>query len=367
MPTNLRDEVWADAPEYYATANLAEVFTALPASVGAHNVGAYGRDGRRGHRLSWGALSGPPFERRMTRALGTADPYARLLFAFRPSGMQSVPVVIAQLFAPAAGFAAVSLAHMPDGTLGVLLGENGFFGYTLLVDPSAAVVGANQYAHIEWLMKFAGAASEVTVWLNGDPTPVIQETGVDTGVSAWRTASWGMRIFNNIGGYGAQTIDYCDLVAMSSQTDYGTDQIGDAECIWRGALAGNGTHQDSTPSAGADRGEMVNDALEDGDATANLFPGADGAGPRDSYAPDPVVDNGQTVYFDINVAVAKKASAGTALMNGSVRSGGVDVDGDANVALSTDYLHIKTPFQAYGATPLTPASVNATEIGVVIG
>lgn len=361
----LRGEVFIDTTgEYYAIGNLTEKYTGTEGS--GLSIGAFGRDSRKGIRVTYGPESGPPFNHRFYKTMASSDPWAITSFAFRRNAAQTVPVSLAQFFAPGASFANLTLAQALDGSLILVLGELGFFGYTTLATSDG--FGLDEYVHLEWINKMAGSGGSSAVYLNGSDTPILTYSG-NTGANSWGSCSWGVRIFNNIGLYGAARHDYCDICLRSSLTDYGTDPLGDTEALCLKSVAdsvqGPGVYQEFTPSAGTDHGALVDDAVEDGDATTltSLV-----GGTRESLHHEQLPSTGSSfIYFDQVVSAAKKATAGSALVNGFVRSAGVNHDGEANVALGTSYVHVRTVLQKYGASTITPSLVNASETGIVIG
>lgn len=358
----LRDHFFADSCERYATANLLEKWTAEFTQGGYTGtvLGSFGRDGRRGLRITTPLSAIAPTKRGLSKSLVTGDTWGSVSWAEKFSAVQPDNISLMAFYG---GSKTITLMLGVDGRLFVIEGENGNV-FTTVYGTSTATVNAGVHNQYELQVGFDASAGTIKLYLNGDPTPTINLSGLNTG-SGWTSVFFGERFLNNIHTSFACNYDICDVVIRSSLTDLGTAVLGDCEVIYLESVS-DGNYSQFTPSAGVVNADMVNEALEDGDTTTVT---SLASGNRDTYVADTLSPATGVVHALQVVSVAKKSSSGTGLLNGTVRSSGTDYDGEATVALTTGYQHIRTVFMPsnMGGT-LNPTIVNEPiESGPVIG
>lgn len=217
-----------------------------------------------------------------------------------------------------------------------------------LLGTSVGALTSNVSYYLEIVATIHNSTGAATVYLDG--TAIITVTGVDTQATA--------NAYANAFGLGCMTgvnIDYDDLVCISGTGGVHTSRLGDVKVTAKIAASGNGTHQDSTPSTGTDRGAMVDDSPDpDDDSTYNTLTGV---GDADSYAKASVAPAGQ-VYAAQTHLFVRKTDAGTCDVQGGIRIGSTDYPGTQR-AVSQTYAYNTDLFEN---SPASSAPFTAVEL-----
>lgn len=336
---------------------------------GTQSVGAFGRQGRNGLRFTYPASSQLGKINAIYKTLPGVDDTCIFSLAFRYSATHysggSDPFI--QIMDDAT--TQVLFAVNPDGTISVYRGDFAHALPSTLLGTSTFAMSAGSFVNINGRVKISNTGGTVDLWFNGSETAdlslAIQDTQ-STGNASWSRFSIGTRWNITQTTFNAATWDFCDLVVKDGSFALGgdvgaTDPIGDAEVDCQLTLTGNGHYTDWTPLTGSDHGAMVKDNPNDGDTSYNEGPLT--AAARDSYKTAPLPTTAGTILLVVVSSVMKKTTAGRAIVKPFVRSGGTDTDGDATIALSTDYVRYDAFFTSFGLTTITPTLVNALESG----
>lgn len=138
------------------------------------------------------------------------------------------------------------------------------------------------------------------------------------------------------------------------------DFLGD--CVVRGVIpsTGNGTHQDSTPSTGTDRGALVDEATP----TASDYNQISTPGDEDSYN-YPVAGTTGTI-IGLNIAsLVGKSTAGTCTSRNLARISGTDYYGTTRNVSTTYGWHVDCMrVSPASGVAWTEAEINGAEFGV---
>ncbi len=343
--------------------------TFSPSSPGIQTVGAYGRGGRPGLRISLTNHSGIGYNNYITKTMPTNNGTNITALAFRYSAPH--------YFAHEPFFtildnatAQVSLAINLDGTVSVYTGDFGSGSPPTLLATSSYVIPANSFAQICIKAKIHASTGTIDVWFNGASSPDISLTGQNTapsGSNTWTAGSLGLRWLSNLfSSTPSVTWDFSDFVMKDSSLALGggvgaTSALGDVEVDWLQGLTGNGHYAEWSPSSGVNHGDMIKDLIPDSDGSYNE--GGPTPGVRDTYFTAPLPTSGGTVLAVISEDVMKKGSIGTAEITPMVRSASVDTVGDATHVMSDVYTRYRTVFIDFGGVTITPSLVNAMELG----
>jgi len=351
----------------YDYANKYKKWTSESNNTGTQDVGLYGREGRRGHRIHMNNVTGPPFTNHFGKTIAPTDNYCAMSFAHRRSALSGNTIVFAQVFGTGP-FSFLGLAWNQDSTISLIQGEWGFFGATVLaISTSSYNIG--DFNHFEWHSDFAVSGTS-KLYVNGGSVPVIDYAG-NINNAQWTHGSLGMTAYNNIGEYSAADFDYCDFILRDGSVQVYIDNVllgahdpwGDTRVYGLLSQAGNGFYTDWTPLTGTDHGDMVDDAVEDDDTTYNsaLDPNS-----VDTYIKEDLPPDVTDVLMIQPVHVARKEFSGQAELQSRFRTSGVDYDGDEVHSLSTTYEHIRTCYVDLNGSPITPDDVNNGESGPIV-
>lgn len=362
-----RDHLFCDAARYYAQANITEKFTTAPRDYGTQDTGAYGREGRFGHRVMNPSPNIGGYQNYFSFTLGSSDPYAITEFAWQPNATIQQPILFCAL--RNVNTYLIGLQWNIDATISVVqLSGGGWSSADPILGTIPNPINVGNYHHIAWITKVHGSLGTSAVHIDGATIPALTITNANTGQggAAWTNCLWGYQSRLNLQAVSSFDMNYCDVILRDSLsgilqddgvTPYGILPLGDAPVYGLRALTGNGAHTDFTPLTGVNHGDMVKEALEDGDTTYNA---ATLAGLRDSYFMEDLPADIGRVYAVQSVSVARKTLSGTAEINPGMRLDGVDYDGTA-VGLGTIYQHCRNVFVTAGGALITPAQVNSGE------
>lgn len=121
------------------------------------------------------------------------------------------------------------------------------------------VTAFNVYHHLEMVATIHPSAGAVQLYLNNDPIPIINVSGVNTRATANSTS-------NGIYWAGGGGDIYDDIYTSDSRLTFPDQKI-----LGVNASVGNGTLVGSTPKTGTDRGAMVGEVTSDDDTSYNIF------------------------------------------------------------------------------------------------
>jgi hypothetical protein len=365
------DLAFVDAARYDEAHKLEKWTSETLNSNYSMDVGLYGREGRRGHRINQATSnSGPPFHFRFGKTLSPANNDYITGFAHRRSLLSGNTIVFAQVFSTGP-FALISLAWNEDSTISLILGEWNFpnLSSTILATSSASFA-LNSYNHFEWHVHFDTAGTS-QLYANGGTTPIINYSG-DLGTTQWTHGSFGGSAYNNIGGYtGPLNLDYSDIYIRDgtvrawiggSHTAAGA-QWGDTRSYGLLSETGNGFYHDWTPSTGSNHGDMVKDPIPDDDATYNVDITS---GHVDTYTKEDLPADVTDVLMMQTVHVARKEASGTAGLKSRFRTGGTNYDDATFNSLGLTYSAVRSIYQDKSGAAITPSDVNNGESGPII-
>jgi len=241
----------------------------------------------------------------------------------------------------------------------ISVGRNATFSSlgTILGTSAAGLWVLDTWYHLEFKGTIHDTTGSYEVRLNG--VSVLSGSGVDT-----RNAGTGVWNQFYVGCYPAGADARYDNIYCLDQSGSApfNDFLGDVNITARYGTA-DGNSQDSTPSTGLDRFEMVNDSAPDGDTTYTAFTALN---QKDTYVmqDSPVAGVGTIIGYQ-TVLYAEKTDAGAGSICPVIRSGGTDYDG-TSVALSNgSYAYVLQPYETNPATgvQMTEAEFDALEFG----
>jgi hypothetical protein len=194
-------------------------------------------------------------------------------------------------------------------------------------------------------------------------------TGVDTRNAG--TAGWSRFAFNSAKPNGADpiqnpTFKVMDQVVCDSTGSANNDHPGDCSVLVQLPAIGNGGNTDFTPLSGTDHGAMVDEVISDDDGTYNQG-GASGA--RDSYVYPALTVALGTPRFMINRPCLKLAAAGGTNVADVIRRAGTNYDGttpQSPTSGSYSYYDFIREVDPTTGLPWTIAAINASESGLKV-
>lgn len=224
------------------------------------------------------------------------------------------------------------------------------------------VIANDVQTYIEVRVKGSSVgAGEVEVRVNGDPTPVINATGVTTGtITTFKNASWTSPA-TNFRYLSAFT--YIDVDATPPNDFMGHVRFGVLQ------PTGNGTNSDLVGSDGNSTNNylLVDDPSlsNDGDTTYVQSPTV---GDKDSYSMADLPTTALSVIGVGTLLIAKKTDAGTRGIKPVIRSGGTDYQGATEHFLSTSYAAYRQMWlqDPDGPADWDDASIAAMEVGLEV-
>lgn len=220
----------------------------------------------------------------------------------------------------------------------------------------------NKFYFIEWSIFIDSSAGQADVWVNGVPYLTINNANTRED-ETWAN-QFSIGLVRTDGAVASAVWDYDDVYVTTGDRRMDVQPWGIGRAVARIAQAGNGTFTDLTPSSGTDHGDMVDDLLEDGDATVNT---GTLVGATDTYLLNPITD--ATSVKAVQTVVVGRTSGGTInrwasnvfVINGVVYEG-------ARVSCGTTYTHLLTQYPLSPDTgfPFTIDELNAAEGGVKV-
>jgi hypothetical protein len=219
---------------------------------------------------------------------------------------------------------------------------------------------ANVETYVEVRVKMSTTVGEVEVRLNGNPTPVLNLTNVNTGSTD----------LDNILLLGEPTgaRDFSAWYFIEKDATAPNDFLGH---VRYGVLTmtGNGANSDmvGSDSNSTDNYLLVDDPAlsHDSDTTYVQSPTV---GDKDTYAVSDLPTPALSIIGVGTVVIARKTDAGSRAIKTVVRSGGADYQGTDEHFLSTSYAAYRSMFLQDPDGPATwdETAVNAIEAGVEV-
>lgn len=252
-----------------------------------------------------------------------------------------------------AGNVHVGLAFNATGNLQVFTGRAliSASGGTQLGSNSSNALTISTYYYIELAVTVNGSTGTVEVYVNGSKSGWIDLTGQDTQATANAYAN-----AFGLGGVNGGGIAYDDLY-------FDTVRNGDCKVTAVNASTGNGTHADSTPSTGTDRGALVDETVPNSGTDFNTIAVTND---MDTYNFPAITGSVNGPILGLNVHnFVQKSDAGACDARGIALIGGTLYNGTTR-SISQTYgyitdLHLVSPATAVA---WTPAEVDAAEFGV---
>ena len=230
---------------------------------------------------------------------------------------------------------------------------------TLIATSSASVIQAAAWYHYEMEFTIHASTGRVKVWINGDPTAVIDFTGNTAGTTSFST----IHLMSNSDNDGGGSLRVDDLLVYDNG---GTmqGQIGDqkVEVLFP---SGNGSSSQLTGSDGnsTDNYLLVDDVNPD----TTDYVGSATSGNKDLYEfTDLSVTTGVIKGIMVNAWVAR-TEAGFKQMKPVLRQSGTDYDGTAKT-LPSSFTRFFWPYDSNPATSaaFTISEINAMEFGMKV-
>lgn len=340
-----------DSFDHYATGDILEKWSFD--SVGlfsSYAIGAYGRNGTNGIRISKGANRSVIIR----KSLGVTPD--TVIMGMSVEYVDTLPSVFSSIWEWLDGTTVqLQLRLNNDGSLEVLRN-----GVTSLATSAGAVFTYPDVAYyIEMKALIDNAAGTVEVRINDDV--VIDEVALDTQQTANAQVTQ-IQIGGPTSGSTTNVQYSDDLYVCDDSGAECNDFLGDTRVVALFPDA-DGAHTDWTPSAGVDHYAMVDENPPDGDTTTN-----NSATPtdRDSFdfedLPGGIAGTVHAVCAAIN---SRKDDAGTRTLQPSVRVGGTDYDGSSVNIPDTYAYHNLYAWELNPdiAAAWTVATVNALESG----
>lgn len=346
--------LFGDTCDHYST--LTEKWTQAGQSVGgtASIVAAEGRNGTSAIRLTPGGSgqrqSGPEIVLATTGSTFVANFSFRSTQAFNSFTLSTSETSSNGAFSVAdTGGTQVWGRFNADATISV------YRGTTLIGTSDPTGLQQNVVAYLEIKVVLHASTGSVTIKVNG--TTVMALTNVNTSgasTTAWTT----FRTPSIAGGTESSTFRWYidDVMVMDGSGSAYNDFIGDHEGLYVPA-DGEGAHTDGTPSAGADRAAMVDEASADGDSTYNSKAAS---AERDSFTLSTWPASGVIGPIQV-VAQVRKEDNGAANIALGVRISGTDHDG-ADQGMNTTYAIKREVFELNPGTTAAWAGGAAPEL-----
>ena len=243
---------------------------------------------------------------------------------------------------------------------GAIIASRGSGAGTELGRTVPGIINNNVECYIEIRVKASTTVGEVEVHVNGNPTPILNLAGVNTGA-----ASYNEQTFLGDGADG--TRDYSAWYLIEVDATAPNDFLGHIRFAAPQPTGnGNSSQLVGSDGNGVDNYLLVDDPplTHDSDAT---YVQSGTVGEKDTYAMDNLPTTPLSIIAVCPLIIATKTDAGTRSIKQVVRSGGADYDGDP-AFLGTSYNTFKQAFIVDPSTGVawTESAVNAIETGVKV-
>lgn len=250
----------------------------------------------------------------------------------------------------------LSLQQMASGGFQFFRGGANNAAGTAVGSPSAGgLLTSNSWYFIEWDITIDPSAGVAKLYLNGNPTPIINSTGLNTRNTANSFANQFQMVKQNVAGFWL----FDDLYLFDDQGTYCNAILGDQRIITKVPTGAGGLTQWTPNGAGANW--QCVDEIPPNDDTD--YVSSNTAGNRDAYA---VPTSGITAAPNFFVVKnrARKDDAATRVMKGLVRSSSAVAVG-GGITLGSNYTNYRTLFENDPNTSAhwTGANADAAQIG----
>lgn len=318
---------------------LTDEFTSITDS--AHfDIGAYGRNGTNGFR--WTGLGG----------LTSPGVHINL-------GGQVTTIIASFGFNPVSdGNGKAFIGFSDNGTGQAEIRRNTDGTCTLTGTASTFYLPTNEYHHVAVKCTIGNSTGSWVVQVDG--AQVLSVTGIDTQNTA---NAYATTVYLGFGANPAGTFYWDDLIVMDTSGSTFNNFIGDKRVIEQ-LPTSDGSVAQFTPSTGTALWAMVDEASPDGDTTY-IEDSTVGHIARFGFPSLPIT-SGQVLCSDV-LWYGRKTDAGTRVLRGNVKSGGV-VGTGSNVAVASNYAYSRGHFELDPNTSAawTIAAVNAAEHGAEV-
>jgi hypothetical protein len=312
--------------------------------LGSYNVNATA--GRRANKAVRGSFAASPVG--LTRAVDTPAAKIAVCVAFRISDIsQAVDTNGIFLTFGDGTVTHVGLSVLADGSVRAYRGDG-----TTLGTSATGLITSNTYYHLEVEVLVDASTGTVKVYLDGDTTPIIDGSALDTNNGGDDSIS--------LIGFGADragsvVFDFCDLVVRD-----GDSQLGDVRVDYLPANANGNTNQFATQGSTTAYENVDDTTPNDSDFNYSSTPGQ-----VDQYGLADVSWSPSNIYAVIEKVRARKSDAGTRSIQHVLRSGSTDYTG-ATRALSTTsaYYHNVREVDPNTTAAWGESGVNGAQVGV---
>lgn len=336
---------FVDSFDHYATANLAEKWTAVT-STPAISAGN-GRRGTQSFRPSTGHAITKTIDSQATWCIGFALRYTTL-----PIGACGVFALLD------AGTVQVDLRVNGDGTLSVTRNGTAVTGGT-----SSGALTTGAYHYIEYRVTISSSVSANAWQVDVDGVNVITVTAGQSSKNTANATANGFKLGNAAtGGSTVGTLDFDDLYACDGQGSVNNGSfLGDvAVSVLYPASAGN--YAQWTPDSGSNYAR-VDETLCDGDSS---YVETGTAGNLDSYTFGNLGGSPSSIFGVQWCAESRKTDASTYNVRRHFRSGGTDYVDSNDISLPSSYSIAQKVLETNPATSAawTVSDLQGSEWGI---
>lgn len=313
---------FGDSFDHYATANITEKWT----SHGNCTIGAFGRNGTNGLRISAAGFNGS-----IQKTVAPGGTAGGCGFSVKVNALYNSN--------PDDPFIDIRGA---DATfhLNVLLKSTGLFeirrGHSgTILGTSTLGIAANIASYIEFKWNIHDTTGSFELRINGDVA--IAVSGVDTRNGT--NAGWTSILMYNGSNNAGLTQDYDDFVLWDTTDANVNDFLGDVQV--RAHFSNASGVSTAWTRGGADSGSnfgQVDEASQNGDTDYVL---ASGIGTADYYEFENLKTPGQQILFVLSTHQAKKVEAGTAGLGTTFRHSGTNYPPASGSTLGLVYSNIQ--------------------------
>lgn len=225
------------------------------------------------------------------------------------------------------GMPHIWLWFIEDGTIGAFRGTTPTAVTRVAVSDLAVPQSTRVYLEVKIVVHNTDGVIQIRM-----DNELIMDYAGNTRNSQVSVNRWNALRFAGIAGSNLSlSYNYDDLYVFDGTGSDCNDFVGDQRIDAQQATA-DGTHQDSTPSTGSDRYEMINDSTPNGDTDYNRL---SAAGQTDTFTfPDVPVPGAKVTAVQLNMYCAKE-DAGPNDLKAVWRLGGTDYLSDARGATSS--------------------------------
>lgn len=212
--------------------------------------------------------------------------------------------------------------------------------------------------YVEIRLKCSSTVGEVEIRLNGNPTPALLVTGVNTGSGSVEQ----LKFHTNAVGTRDHSAWYLLDVTGGAPFNTFLGHVRYAALLPTAEGATTGW----TPLSGTDNALMVDDdGSQDGDAT---YDSAGNVGDTDTYVTGNIPTPSSSILAVVPVLHAKKSDAGVRAIKHVIRRSGTDYPGAVDQYLGSTYTAYRDPVLTDPSTAAawTDAGIDAMEVGLKV-